>query len=444
VKIWTASEVEVVVGEATAAIASVVHLLRTTSISPADDVVAWGQYLDDEHNTGQQWGLYGIAAGAQILSMERHVAGERACEDPLVGGALRLLPEDPDESDALLDGKREKGDFRNVLKLAAIAEALRPDARSIALDVEPPLVTRLRELTLSEGGWTTRPANSPEREVRERELATAYILYAWRRYDLGDDGLRARRWLARRLVEGLPIKGLDLVALIGLALTAHPSHPNDPPIVERAIGKVDQRLSDWARPQSDLRIDRPAFNGFSVLGDKTDYLFLHPEMLAALYFLTRGNPEQTRGFVVSVVRAVSANVTANRGLSVSNGVVATVDQLWVMRLLLTFRTRYSEEGLESVSPASSEREVREIARARWESGRGDVRESVRLWLSSEAGLRRRLGEAAVVVMPLVAALVLNLLLFEKSGEAIASAVGGVLISLGMGYLFWFKGRGSGV
>lgn len=440
-KLWTAAEVEQVVGDSTAALARTVHRLRTHYTEPAQDIVAWGQYLDDEHSTGKQWGLYGTAAATQVLAMHFMRAGEQASAQPLVAGALRLLPENLDEGHPLLHDKQEKGDFDNVLKLAAITEALRPDADRVPLDAEPVIVARLRELALDEGGWTTRPAGSIQREVREPDLASAYVLYAFRRYDLGDVGLRARSWLARRVIDGAPIRGFDLLALVGLALTAHPVHPNDPPALGHAIDHVEDRLRAWAEAQEVARVDRPLFNGFSV-GSTTDYLFLHPEILAAFYFLGRGHPDQTRSFVVSVVSAVAENIADHDGLMVSNGIIATVDQLWAYRLLFAFRTRHQDEGLEGVAPIADAHAVRQLARQRARRAATEAREAVRLWTSKEAGYLRRIGHGLLVLVPIVLALLAALLLFEKTAEAIGSVVIGVLVAVGIGYFFFFKERTS--
>jgi hypothetical protein len=437
VKIWTGAEIEPVIGECTAGLARLELLVRTTSGKPAADVVGWGQYLDDEHRTGQQWGLYGTAAAVQILALLTRAAGNLAADNPLIAGALRLLPEDPDQGHELLEQKRAQHDFANVLKLAAIAEALRPDAGQIPADLEPAIVRRLRDLALAEGGWTTRPEGTAEREVRERDLATAYILHAWRRYDLGDVGLEARRWLARRVTDGEPIKGLDLLALVGLALTAHPLHPNDPQVVQQAIERADSRLVAWAREQADIRIDRPMFNGFSV-GTTTDYLFLHPEILAALYFVRRGDPGPTRAFVLSVARAVAENIERNRGLMVSNGVIATVDQLWATRFLLELRILHQDHGLVAVAPPVDASEVRQRARANWRTSLTHAREAVRLWASKEAGYRKLVAKGLLVLAPIALAVVAAVLLFAHPAEGIASVIIGVLLAISGGYYFFFK------
>jgi hypothetical protein len=441
-RIWTAVEVEAVLGECMAGIARINHLLRAKHTEPEKDVIAWGQYLDDEHRTGQQWGLYGTAAAVQSIALHEIATGSVATDQPLVAGALRLLPEDPDNGHQLLEQKRVRHDFENVIKLAAIAEALRPDALHVPLDVEPAIVSRLRELTLAEGGWTSLPEGTAERDIRERDLATAYILHAWRRYDLGEEGLNARRWLARRVVEGEPIKGIDLLALAGLALTAHPVHPNDPQVVERAIDQIDERLATWTRDQEEVRVDRPMFSGFSV-GVTTDYLFLHPEILAALYFVRRGNPVHARAFVIDVAHAVSQNVERNKGLMASNGVIASVDQLWAMRFLIELRTLHEREGLEATAPPAGEAEVREFARARWRSARKQAYEASRLSLSSEAGYRRQAAHGLLVVAPIALAILAALLLFEHALEGIASVIIGVLVGVAVGYYFFFKGPDPG-
>jgi len=179
------------------------------------------------------------------------------------------------------------------------------------------------------------------------------------------------------------------------------------------------------------------FNGFSV-GATTDYLFLHPAILAALYFIRRGNPERTRAFVISVARAVAENIETNRGLMVSNGVIATVDQLWAARLLLELRTLHQQQGLDAVSPPTDEREVRDLARTRFRGGLEQVRDALRLWVSNEAGYRRRVAQTLLVLAPVGLAVLAAVLLFKHPGEGIASVIVGVLVAIGIGYYFFFK------
>lgn len=435
-KTWTATDVESVIGKCTRAIPCLGKLLQTTSSEPAADVVAWGQYLDAEHGGNKHWGLYGTAAGAQILAGRARAAGGRASEQPQVAGALRLLPEDPDHGHGLLAQKREKDDFENVIKLAAVAEALRPDDPAIPRSVEPAIVGRLRAAALADGGWSSRPEGAEQREVRERDLATAYVLYAWRRYELGTEGLAARRWLARAVLEDYPIEGQDLLALAGLALCAHPPDPNDPAHVAEAIDVIAARLTTWANTRGVIRVDRPMFSGFSV-GATTDYLFLHPEILTALFFLGRDNPPQTRGFVIEVVEALSTNVNANEGLRVSNGLKATVDQLWAFRFLFEFRLR-ADGGPEAVAPPAGERQVREHALALWHEGKEDAAAAIRLWLSKEAGYRRAALKSMAVVTPLILAILAAILFFEHPLEGLGSLFVGLLVTLGVGYFFFYK------
>jgi hypothetical protein len=437
VKIWTATDVESVLGECTRAIALIDKLVQTTSSEPAEGLVAWGQYLDLEHGANQQWGLYGTAAGTQIVSLRARAAGHRPSAQAQVAGALRLLPEDLDHGHELLKQKRDKDDFDNVLKLAAIAEALRPDSERIPLDNEPPIVGRLREQALGDGGWTTRPQGVEQREVRERDLATAYVLHAWQRYELGEEGLAARQWLARAVLEGVPIEGNDLLALVGLAMTAHPINPNDPPQVREAIANVHERLSSWARSHEEIRVDRPMFSGFSV-GPTTDYLFLHPEILAALFFVRQDNSQSTRAFVIEVAEAVSSNIKANDGLKVSNGLKATVDQLWAFRFLCELRQLRTEGGLDSIAPPAGEQAVRERANILWRNGKKNVGQAARLWTSKEAGYRQAAAKGVLVLVPLVLALLVAIFLFKHPAEGIGSMIVGLCVTVGVGYFFFFK------
>ena len=441
VKIWTAAGVESVMGECTRAIARIENLIKTTTSEPADGVVAWGQYLDPEHGQNQQWGLYGTAAGTQIVSLKAQAGGQQPSRQPQVAGALRLLPEDPGHGHELLEEKRRKHDFDNVLKLAAIAEALRPDSGEIAIGNEPEIVGRLRELALDDGGWTTRPHGAQQREVRERDLATAYVLYTWRRYQLGDEGRAARQWLARTVLEGLPIEGNDLLALAGLAMSAHPIHPNEPAQVQEAIDDVHERLAAWTRSHEEIRLDRPMFSGFSV-GATTDYLFLHPEILAALFFVRRGNPDPTRAFVLEVAASLNENIKSNEGLKVSNGLKATVDQLWAFRFLCELRSLRTSGGAEAVNPQAGKQAVRERAQGLWHGGRREVGEAVHLWVSKEAGYRRTAVMWLLIIVPIAIGILISLTFYKHIDEGLAPLITGVVLTGGFGCFFYLKGKGS--
>src|SRR5262249_12873345 len=89
-------------------------------------------------------------------------------------------------------------------------------------------------------------------------------------------------------------------------------------------------------------VNRPVFEGFNV-GATTDYTFLNPELLAALFLLRQDNPPRTRSFVLKTVDRVQAAVPEQRGFIGQVGMEATVDQLWAIRLLTTFRALYQDK-----------------------------------------------------------------------------------------------------
>jgi hypothetical protein len=366
---WGRRRVKALVGECRGHAVLIGNLIRDREIrvdGQPSGYAAWGQYLDDGHRSPTQWGLYGSSAAVQILATlthwdEQQDADQKVATEFQVAARVVPLPENLDAIDPLFDDKREKGDFASPVKLAFVIEALRPDDVRIPRSSEPAIFSQVVANAVDGEFWTTRQPEDPGYKEYDRVFPTATMLYALRRYECaGADPVckQARRWLAGEVLRPVgrrpsPAQTPSMLALVGLALN-HPyrnaklEHDDIGRAIEhcrtrllsgftrerRVVVESDRRLAVLGfRRARRIVLDRPVFIGFST-GETHDYIFLHPEIVVALFLLDIGNPPVGRRFVLDVVSALLANIDENdRGFMGQSEMLTTVDQLWVCRLL---------------------------------------------------------------------------------------------------------------
>lgn len=421
IEIWTNGKLTQLSFRASSSAIKIVDRFEATAIDPpdapsGDGAKAWGQYLDDEHHSKAQWGFYGTSAGVQALADKLRVLdGSEEREDgDLIASALKQLPEEVPPSDPRFSTKAEKGDFDNIVKLAFIADGLRPDKIDVHDGADtPPIVATILDRAVGGKFWSSRQGDDEERRSKERFFPTAYVVMVLQRYQ------RARRhptyrdarvWLAKRYVHDATLDSPANNALVGLALL----DPREDvsarvAVIDQALRLAQSRLTRWAAEMKDVVIDRPIFYGFS-LGTRTDYCFLHPEILAALYFLRRGSPKASRAFVLRVMRTLTDNVLARGGFIGQNGVMSTVDQLWAMRLITEFRQAADQpRGSAYLLPVRDQRALARTwpSRIAWASTAVlagvslTVLATGHLWAGIAAGLGGTLIQvAALFVVPL--------------------------------------------
>ncbi len=301
---------------------------------------AWGQFLDEDHYSPDQWGLFGTAAAVRALSLR--------ADPPLdlrhIRDGLRLLPRDRAKFDSALQPKVNKGDLQNVIRLAFVAEALEPERDSVPTADRPPIVSEIFDLARDEPFWAPTSAVAGAAQADGDVFSTAYVLYALRRYEQPIGELRAHRlWLATQLRTQRKVRTRpDLVALVGLALLPRNSDPENPQPIQDGIARCRSELIAWQRREPGIVLHRPLFHGFNF-GRFTDYVFLHPEIIAALFLLQAGSPRRTRRYVAHVVRDLVENIEDHDYFEGRPGMGATVDQMWASKLLHLFYGTYSDE-----------------------------------------------------------------------------------------------------
>lgn len=359
-RIWpTRKTLQGLDGAALASTAAIRALLQAKCVRPPelDGRAAWGQYLDEPHHSENQWGRFGTSTAIVAL------AAIHGCEDgaPQAESIFASHPLDtlapilpnswpPGDGDQPRFANLKADDFDRVMKLAYVIDALEPDLRMVPNDQQPALVDHLVGMALPNmPGWSTRPAGARDRD-RDRHLVTTYILWALRRFPKGQEAEAAKKayfWIADEVANRSPWMGIDLVALACLALQSWDGAADSAKVAE-ALDTGEKRMIAWAHRQRRLALDRPYFNGFSE-GHFTDYVFLTPEFLVALFLLKRGNPPGGRRFVLRTVSGLTDNIApqiaedddpaktpSGSGYRVQGGMVRTADQVWVVRLLREF------------------------------------------------------------------------------------------------------------
>lgn len=334
---WTAGRTGKLVLRINGALGTVGDKFAHRVVPVAGGRVAWGQYLDDHHHSDAQWGIYGTSAGIQVLALGSH---------HLLAQAV-AMPDDLDNADTIYDSKRERGQFDNLIKLVFIAEGINPEAATVA-DAPPPAVIETIFARRKAGNfWSTRPEAHPSKDV---DFPTSVVLLALARYDaaIGDERYRAaRRWLAERVLNDRLLKTPTNLALAGLALKGRPGTAINDDRVSDAIETCRSELLERIRDQP-IVLDRPIFYGFSM-GESNDYLFLHPEILTALFFL-RADTVDARGYVLRVTRRLLDNIEREKAFMGQSEMISSVDQLWAARLLRELHSAHDARPEQVIPP----------------------------------------------------------------------------------------------
>lgn len=335
--IWREAQITDVAGRALEAGATIDSTLARRRVH-LGGAAAWGQYLDEERYSEGQWGLLGTTAAVATLALRaRPPENNRSLRE-----ALPLIPESRTDYEPRIEAKVRKGDFENMIRLAFIAEALLPGRARVAKGDRPEIVADILCFAHGDPFWHPTSASSgspPEGDP----FTTAYVLYALRRYEDPIGEFRDHRtWLADQLETRAAVRARpDLLALIGLALLPEDDDPSEPNRVRAAVKRSQEELDQWQQHEPGIVLDRPLFHGFN-LGDRTDYTFLHPEIVASLFLLRANNPRRTRRYVAHVARELVENIERHGYFEGQPGMAATVDQLWASKLLDAFHRTHAD------------------------------------------------------------------------------------------------------
>lgn len=330
----------------------IAEMFVNTVVRPdgAGPLVAWGQYLDlRRKNLSQQYGIYGTSAGLQVLAMH-----DRTVYRGIIEAACSTLPlVAPSVSDIARPIHQyflDKGDLNVVYKVAALADAVRPDLDSIP---DPhTVVEALLGLRTQGGGWGYFRRPELDEFQSPNVHATSTALLALGRFSVfrtSPDSIEALTWLARNVnTSSLSISTLSIVLLALELLTDADNETAEIAGLRRDCRSV---VTSWARraaaedtkrtieateyllpkPRSDTPLDKYEHEFVFML-----YL---PHCLAALALMKGGNirDRHVRRFIVSVVRTVAVHICSARSfVAAGRNLESSVEHLWIYRLLKEF------------------------------------------------------------------------------------------------------------
>lgn len=328
---WTRKQIRQLQDQARLALGAIRRLFIDHVIDLGSGRYAWGQFFE-ESRTNRQHGIYGTSAGIQVISM----AGDPT--HAYVGGSTKFL------SDALEDQSSEiyqRGDTAFLYKLAYIAEATNPD-QTIINDNSAPMDELIKRM-LPSGGWGEFYFSENDKDIEPKVTSTAAALLAlsrYRRFRSTEQCERAFEWLCRRIPQD-PQMGVYEVALASLALTEYRNERITG--YDQAVAFCKQRLYEWTKSKKERhwgRTERHHYYTSSAEGGADNkYLYFPTHCLAALALLKWGAPMKTRRYILMVTRFFTKQVLEKKGFSPDTSrQIATVDHLWIYRLLNQFTT----------------------------------------------------------------------------------------------------------
>jgi hypothetical protein len=342
--IFTRNQVATLAGGCVESLAAIRALIVTRQRRlGGGNTAAWGQYVDELRWRSGQWGLLGTSASVQTVAI---CDGGMPNSDSrsVVAASRPLLPADLSNTHPLLEPKRAKGDFEDLMRLTFIAESHALGER-VSSTQRPPIVSHIVESAKGRHYWDADSAVANSSPGAGNAFMTALVLHGLRQFEDPPGEFRDfRGWLAEQLASDPLVRSRPhLVALIGLALQSVHDDPARPQVIIDGLQKCEEQLLRWRAEEHTLVVDRPAFEGYS-LPRVTNYTFVNAEVVAAVFFLRQGSPRTARRFVLQVAARVHENIRTHRAFQGQPGMQPTVDQLWAARLLGTVVETHKQPG----------------------------------------------------------------------------------------------------
>jgi hypothetical protein len=342
--IFTRNQVATLAGGCVESLAAIRALIVTRQRRlDGGDVAAWGQYVDELRWRSGQWGLLGTSASVQTLAICDGGVPNNDSRS-VIAASRPLLPADLSHTHTLLEPKRAKGDFEDLMRLTFVAESHALGER-VSSAQRPPIVSHILESAKGRHYWDADSTVTNSSPGAGNAFMTALVLHGLRQFeDPPGEFQDFRRWLAEQLASDPLVRSRPhLVALIGLALQSVHDDPARPQVIVDGLHKCEEQLLRWRTEEYTLVVDRPAFEGYS-LPHGTNYTFVNAEIVSALFFLRQGSPRTARRFVLQVADRVHENIQTHSAFQGQPGMQPTVDQLWAARLLGTVVETHKQPG----------------------------------------------------------------------------------------------------
>jgi hypothetical protein len=313
-------------------------------------LIGWGQYLDlRRKQLSEQFGIYGTSAGLQILSMHNpNLYSE------LIDGARLILPlvtpQPPDAADDIHDYFRRKGDLQVTYKVAALADAYRPELETVNDTI--PVAETLADLRSQGGGWGYFRRPDLDEFEHPNVHATATALLALGRFSTFRESAacsEALDWLADNV--DTSALSISTLAIIIMALQLVSGVDEQRMNIRQLRDKCERVVVDWAHrsvPEDTKRIveateymlpkphaDAPLQN----IEQEFIFMIYLPHCLAALALAKSKtfNDGRTRRYVISVARSIATEIcTTGAFVAAGRNLMSSVEHLWFYRFLKEF------------------------------------------------------------------------------------------------------------
>jgi hypothetical protein len=315
-------------------------LFTNASIQLDESRVAWGQFLDDSRDNNQ-YGIYGTSAGIQVLTHCGYPP-----ENRVIIGANKVLNEVFEDKDNIFC---KKGDQFVLYKLAYLTEAW--CSSKVEGEADCPAIIEILNRALPGQGWGEYYVSPTDRDAHPRILATIAALISLRRHKefrSRDECKNSLRWLCERISEDGSLRAHEL-ALATLVLFEYKTPGIDIPNYKRVFNMCKKRLVEWANHRKKDQFGQYEVYNYSTRQKdrrRNRYLFILPDCITALVFLKLGNPIKIRRWVLKVIDYyLTVILSKNSFAPSSSGRVATVDHMWLCRLLYKFKSMKIEDLL---------------------------------------------------------------------------------------------------
>lgn len=301
--------------------------LMRSRVLEVDGSYSWGQWLDGSRNHRQS-GIYGTAAGVEVLSM----AGDPV-DHPPIASALAGLP-------FVGDGAAyEPEDQDLVFKVIAVVEACA--ATQERLDLAHPAVSKLVGMRIDDRGWCGYKSmpdrvQEPSPALTARALSALSSVSGWRDQDACRSSLL---WLADRLHAGTTDAVDDALGLLALNLYRDIGFEDarwkrGQVAAQERVGEMVQRLVRSGRSDAKEPFDYEV----NLHKPENKYMFFLPGVVGALALLhgLEDKPVHAGAAVARLVDRLARTIDRAGGFVSQGRRLATTDQLWVDRLLRRF------------------------------------------------------------------------------------------------------------
>ena len=337
---WTPGKIKTLQDQALEAQGRIADLFEKSRVSLPNNRIGWGQFLGgSKDNT--QCGILGTSAGIQVLASSG--VSERT---ELINRALPNLDNLLDKTDAddpfLLDG-----DLILLFKMTYLAEAKFPGQVNIEADSQ--IMQAIVARALPGQGWGNYYEDKDDSDPAPTVNATAAALLALYRYEGFQSSkvcLDAVKWLYNRIPQNGNLATHEL-AIAALALKMYQGMGSKPIDHDFALDLCKKKLIDWARDRKNRRFGTGENYHYNVRLHKRStmkYMFFLPDYLVAILFLRLGSPKVVRPYVLYVVSRFVDAILKQGGYAPENTkLFASVDHLWIYRLLNEFRSEPAKE-----------------------------------------------------------------------------------------------------